>query len=153
MNHPDIETNYLKNNALNMFFLSIFFIVSAAWPFIDRQAIPGAIYILMSLGLLAIIITALTFGLKSIKGLSKEHKQAFWYGQFSDEYLNFVNLQGYKYAFNIAISALLITWLTAILGFSLTFQINTLLMVHALLAIIFLSYSLRVLYLLRAEDE
>ena len=76
----------------------------------------------------------------------------FWFGNYQDEYLNHVNLKGYKYVFNIACFVLIAAFVLDDYSGAVATQYSIGELARVMAGVIFLSYGLPVWYLLRSDN-
>jgi hypothetical protein len=152
---PIDEQNFLKRNALLCLLLGLFFSSDLIYTVFQQQisAVPLLKYSLMLFGFF-IFIAMLVMLVRTMDSANKITKETFYYGNFQDEYLNYINAKGYKYAFNFALFYLLSTYyITSVWGNDLASIINISELSKFSAGIVFISYALPVLYMLNGTDD
>jgi len=147
---PQIEHLYLRKNAFSMVFIGLFFLtqliydlVSTAQPSTDLKIGFGLASVFSLIGLLVNWFT--------VSKLARKVRKAYWYGNFDDEYFNFLNHKAYKYGFNsTGLAAFIFYFGSELVPESLLTMDNSF---RVLLSIIFLSYGAPLLFWLRGNDE
>ncbi|NQZ20593.1 MAG: hypothetical protein HRT53_00930 [Colwellia sp.] len=150
----DNEHLYLKSNALFSFALGFVFtfdvIDQAFSSIIENNHWVDILLTGMGVIVLLVLVVQLVKTLHAMEGLSKA---AFWYGDFQDEYVNFINLKGYKWAFTMAISVLLIFCIFDDLADVAFSSISISDFSEFIVGLIFIAYSLPVIYSLYKDSE
>ncbi len=155
---PMDEQNFLKRNALLCLILAGYFIFDIFYTQLDEALLD---YSLLKNSLLfigvVISIAMVVILVKTCKSANRITKDTSYYGNFQDEYLNFINIKGYKYAFNFTSVYFLIvyiltdfdgTWISDI-----TMEISIQEFCKLSMGFIFISYALPVLYMLKGADD
>jgi hypothetical protein len=155
---PMDEQNYLQKHAL----LCLFFGVLSSFNFIyilfseQIRSVPFLHESLLFIGVLG-FITMVVITFKTAIATKKVKNSTYYYGNFQDEYLNHVNAKGYKYVFNFMCFYLITLWLVT---FSMQISANELLLsisfsqfIMVTFGLMFISYSVPVLYLLKGADD
>lgn len=149
---PEVEYNFLKNNAIFILIfglMMLFFVLENYFPpALKEQAwISVASASIMILILIYLMLNALKYSTFLV------NRQAYWFGNFHDEYLDHVNTKGNKYALAAAGVFLGIglmlgeSWVVEqqIISFKDYVQLNA--------AVLALTYGISVLCLLRGEHD
>ncbi len=156
---PIDEQNYLKGNALLSLVLGVLFSFSFFYMLFEESistspVLEGGLLFVGSI----IFIAAMVICFKTVNSANRVKKDTFYCGNFQDEYLNHVNLKGYKYVFNFVsfyfITIFICTGPTSseAIDFLPLISIRDFCMLT--MGLVFISYALPVLYLLKdAEDE
>ena len=112
------EQVFLQRNALLSFVLGVIF-TAELFEELFASAIANNYWLDMSLTGMAIVtfMTVIVLLVKTVKSVGGISKSAFWYGEFQDEYVNFLNLKGYKWAFNIKLAACFCNSVLLLCGF------------------------------------
>jgi protein-S-isoprenylcysteine O-methyltransferase Ste14 len=144
------EEDCLYQNALLGLLLAALFTFQYLDMFIESlPEINTWLYVLFGIVYIAIwfmIIRTLIKVITSGKNISKD---AYWFSVYEDEYFNYINNKGYKYAFNV-----LLAYLTIISIFGTDFapiSIESFCKFGLILG--FLTYSSTVIFLLKGKDE
>jgi hypothetical protein len=105
----DNEYLFLKNNALLGFSLGVWFTSDVIGQVLS-SFIGNNRWVDVSLMGVGIVVTLLFVVqlVKTINTMGGLSKAAFWYNDFQDEYINYINLKGYKWAFNIGLGVLFV---------------------------------------------
>ncbi|MBU2894104.1 hypothetical protein KO495_12350 [Colwellia sp. D2M02] len=156
---PIDEQNFLKRNALLGLLVGTLFSGEVLYIFLEQILMCNSVIMgILRFSGLVIFILMIVALFKTLNSANRVKKDAFWYGNLQDEYLNYVNLKGYKYVFNFSSFILFLFYVLA--GFEGTVISNALLSLELrdfcklIMSTIFFSYALPVLYLLRGiEDE
>lgn len=94
------EQSFLKRNSMLSFIVGLFFSIEPIYritsPVLEQHLWLKNFILLTGIGLFIAVVVVFVKTLPSIK---RANKKAFWFGEFSDEYLNYVNKKGYKYSF------------------------------------------------------
>jgi len=147
---PQIEHLYLRKNAFVMVFIGLFFLtqliydlVSTAQSSTDLKIGFGLVSVFSLIGILVYSIT--------VSKLARKVRKAYWYGNFDDEYFNFLNHKAYKYGFNsTGLVAFIFYFGPELVPESLLTTDNSL---RVVISIMFLSYGLPLLFWLRENNE
>lgn len=144
------EEDYLYRNGLIGIFAGIMFLINSLdlvlQPLFETH---GWLYVLFGILNVAIVIMLIRTLIKISTCGRIISKQAFWFGQFEDEYFNHINSQGYKYTFHIILTYLV---LFAIIGeYFESITLNS--FCEFGLALSFLTYGVTILYLLVGKNE
>lgn len=146
MSTPINEQTYLKRNALACVVLGALYIADAIYNHLTSSV--GLKYLTFGLFVASIIFIALV-----LQSLSKVSKRVFLFSNFEDEYLNHIHNTGYKYAFSLIATFLVLVSITT----NIFPHLSEWLLVREFskfsAGLMFISYSLPILYLLRADDE
>ncbi len=151
---PADEQNYLKRNALLNLILGFFFIGGTSYHYISDFILSSSLFMALS-GLLALstLIGMIVLLTKTISSSKKIQKKMFYYGSFNDEYLNYVNGKGYKYVFNFITFYFLVVWLGTGISESLLGALTIRQFCELTIGLVFISYAVPVLYLLKGADD
>ncbi len=99
---PINEQIFLKKNALLSILVGLIFLLEPVWliltPLISEHS---QLEIISSIIRLTLVLTMLIVFVKTSASVRKAGKNAFWYSNFNDEYLNYVNNKAFKYSFYI----------------------------------------------------
>ncbi|MCJ8292995.1 MAG: hypothetical protein MJK15_01190 [Colwellia sp.] len=155
---PIDEQNHLKRNALLYLVLGIIFSFSFLYNFFEQtiSAEPTLERTLLFAGFVLFIVMIFVC-FKVMKSANNIKKETFYCGNFQDEYLNYVNMKGYKYSFNFACFYLITIYIVTELyrnstsDFTAVIDISNFCVVT--MGLIFISYSIPVLYLLKGADD
>ena len=147
---PQIEHLYLRKNAFVMVFIGLFFLtqliydlVSTAQPATDFKIGFGLASVFCLIGLLVNSIT--------VSKLAHKVKKAYWYGNFDDEYFNFLNHKAYKYGFNSAgLVAFIFYFGPSLVPENILTMDNSF---RLLISIMFFGYGVPLLFWLRADGK
>ena len=151
---PHNEQTFLKRNALLCTLLGMLLIFEALDIFANSNIAHGPLLdAFLIIGALALLVTLVVMLFKTLGTSYKISRQAYWFGNFQDEYINHINAMGYKYAFNTVCGALILCYGATRAEWLDTASSDIGLLCKMGLGIVFLSYSLPVLYLLRGDDE
>ncbi len=146
MSSPVNEQVYLKRNALVCFVLGILFIADALYNNFTSSV--GLKYLTFMF-----FIAALIFIVMFLLSLIKMTKSAWLFGNFEDEYLNHIHNTGYKYAFSFMSFFLVVVSVTVNLFPYLIEGMLVREFSKFSAGLMFMSYSLPIIYLLRGDDE
>jgi len=143
---PINEQLFLKRNALVCIVLGIFFLTDFIYNYFNSSIeIEFLNFILF--------IVSIGFIVMFLMSANKIGKNVFLFGNFKDEYLNHIHNTGYKYSFSFISLFLVVLTITS----SLFPKLFSTLPVHEFsklsAGLMFISYSLPILFLLRGEDE
>ncbi|TQV71024.1 hypothetical protein FLL45_22110 [Aliikangiella marina] len=152
--NPHTEQDYLLSSAVLS--LSIGFILTLnfwSWLLADVST-NSTITTIVQFAVFALFIVTLVYLSRTSRGAFTFNRRAFWLGQFSDEFLNHINRKGYQYAFNVTCFVLILLMLSDFGGFAEAMAgVSASTLAKSILGVMFISYALPVLFLLRAEDE
>ena len=148
------EQIFLKRNSLLGVFAGLMFISSPIYKLLE-PIITEHDWLNLVLALLSLILGMLIFFtfFSTIKSMENVGRYTIWTGNFNDEYFNHINNKGYKYSF-VTSCILLLDF--SVFGRHLQNFLGGLFLSEFsdfMLGVIFLSYSLPILFLLRGEDE
>ena len=154
---PIDEQNFLKRNALLCLILAGYFIFDIFYTQLGEVLID---YPLLKNSLLFIgavlFISMVVILFKTCKSANRVAKNTSYFGNFHDEYLNFMNIKGYKYAFNFTSVYFLIVYILADFDGTWISGITTVISIQDFcklsMGFIFISYALPVLYMLKGAD-
>ena len=146
MSIPINEQIYLKRNALVCIVLGALFIADSIYNHFNSS---------MELEYLTftLFITSIIFIFLFLLSLIKIGKSVFLLGNFEDEYLNHIHNTGYKYAFSLISIFLVVVAVTSNIFPKLTENLLVREFSKFSAGLMFISYSLPILYLLRGDDE
>lgn len=146
---PIDEQNYLKDNTLIKLLFGGLFTFDVIFTFFELATWAS---LLLGTAFFAIIIGIFFYGFKVFT--NKVKKETSNYDIFQDEYLNHINMKGYKYAFNFAFMSLNVILAVTVFSGDLLAVFSTKDFCQLALGLICISYSLPVLYMLKdTEDE
>jgi hypothetical protein len=155
---PIDEQNYLQKHAS----LCLFFGVLSSFNFIyilfseQIRSVPFLHESLLFIGALG-FITMMVITFKTAIATKKVKKNTYYYGNFQDEYLNHVNAKGYKYVFNFMCFYLITIWLITSVTSTLENDVLSFISISNFsmftMGLVFLSYALPVLYMLKGVDD
>jgi hypothetical protein len=155
---PIDEQNYLKRNALGGLLVGGLWSSEIITNFITLTLESSPVsFVFFGVVSFALLIALIFSFFKALSSANKVTKDTIWCGNFQDEYLNHVNLKGYKYAFNSVLFILLLVY--ALVGFEGTAIGDALLSIELqdfcklIMSTIFFSYGFVVLYLLKGADD
>jgi hypothetical protein len=155
---PIDEQNYLKHNALLCLVLGVLFSFSFFYIIFEQgiSSMPILENSLLFIGAV-ISISMMVICIKTIKSANKVKNDTFYYGNFKDEYLNHINLKGYKYVFNFVCFYFFTIFIC--MGPTISEAIDFLPLISIrdfcllTMGLIFISYALPVLYMLNGTDD
>jgi len=155
---PIDEQNYLKRNALLCLVLGVLFSFSFFYILFEQDisSMPILENSLLFVGAV-IFISMMVICFKTINSANRVKKDTFYCGNFQDEYLNHVNLKGYKYVFNFVCFYFITIFICT--GPTISEAIDFLPLISIrdfcllTMGLIFISYALPVLYMLKGGDD
>ncbi|RHW76272.1 hypothetical protein [Colwellia sp. RSH04] len=152
---PVNEETFLKRNAFLSLILGIYFTYGWVYIAIEPNFIIYAWLKPLCVVIGAIVMTFLIGSFfKALKSMEGINKTTVFYGNFEDEYLNFVASQGVRYAFSFVWIYLMVIYLAYPYFEDFFSGISIQLFAKYSMGLIFISYALPVLYLLqRSNDE
>jgi hypothetical protein len=155
---PMDEQSYLMRNALLSVILGTSFVGESIYSHFEQylqshslinagvSIIGGGIFI----GMIVMLI-------KTLNSANKVLKKTFYYGNFEDEYLNYINAKGYKYACNFILFFCFVIYILSdfngTVASELMLSTSTREFCQLTVGLIFISYALPVLYLLKGADD
>jgi hypothetical protein len=147
---PQIEHLVLRKNAFTIVFTGLFFLTQLIYDLVSTAQSSTDLKLGFSLVSVFFLI-GLLVNSNTVSKLARKVKKAYWYGNFDDEYFNFLNHKAYKYGFNSAgIVALIIYSGPNIMPESLLTTDNSL---RVVISIMCLAYGAPLLFWLRGNDE
>ena len=148
------EFRFLNNSAMLSLVLGIFFLMQCAEEILIERADAATFMIIIFNGMTLLFLVILCVMLYKIVSMDKkvtnEHK---WFGNYEDEFLNYTNLKGYKYAFNTTIAFLAIGMLAGGVWTEEAAQLELWLYCKIVAAMSFISYALPIIKDLHSESE
>jgi len=146
---PIHEQNYLKDNALIKLLFGGVFTIDGIVTFFELATWASLV---LAYAAFAMLIGALFYVFKVFT--NKVRKETSKYDNFQDEYLNHINMKGYKYAFNSAFMSLNVILAVTVFSGDLLAVFSPKDFCQLVLGLVCISYSLPVLYMLKdTEDE
>jgi|GEM_PF-2822924 len=149
---PNVELNFLKRCAVGSFMVGLLFfhrvIEDVVYQWFNDEVWAQGLYALIFVTFFIYMIVAV------VKTLNVNvSRQAYWFGNFHDEYLHYVSNQAHKYCLGV----LGITLLGAFIGADFITEALPSLDLKDFISLIFsvisFSYSITVWYLLRADND
>jgi hypothetical protein len=145
------EHRYLTKISKSMIYTGIFFLSFGGLSSIDRE--PNAAVIILALVALVIGVRGIYLSVVATRYGPSPLSRSYWLSTFEDEYLNHLNMKGYKCAFMSINTLLLILIVFGEGGFAGTQQAAPVAGVAMfLLGILMLAYSLPIAHELRTEN-
>jgi len=155
---PMDEQSYLMRNALLGVILGAWFLGESLHGYFE-QYLQSHSMISLAVSILGgvIFISMMVILIKVMKSANKVQKKTFYYGNFEDEYLNYVNAKGYKYAFNFILIFFFVVYFLSGLDGTVASEVALSISIREFcqltVGLIFISYALPVLYLLKGADD
>jgi hypothetical protein len=156
---PIDEQNFLKRNALGSLFAGFYFFggffYSIMQPYIENNGVSLWPFALVAIAIIIVLFTSL---IKTLSSGRKVSNDTLYCGNFQDEYLNYINAKGYKYAANFTGLSLFFVYVL-ITPFEETFLGTAVLSItireflDLTIGVLIFSYALPVLYMLKGADD
>lgn len=152
---PASEQDYLRSNAILALILGLVFTLDLWSLALSEVSASEWLTNILIIGVAILFFLMLVYLVKASKGAFTFNRKAFWLGTFNDEYLNHINLKGYKYAFNITCGLLIALMLMADFNVfeGLPNEVTLKQIFKSIIGLVFWGYAIPVLYMLRGEDE
>lgn len=148
LSNAEQELKYIKKNAYLCFTLAVCFFAKGAGDLITFDN--AFLNVIGGLTIVSATVAMLYFLVSSLSNIPSANKKSFWTGEFEDEYINQINLIGYKWAFIASCIAL-----TPFMLFDISrhYEISTKDFATLAMSMVFFGYALPVLYGLRQDNE
>lgn len=146
MSTPINEQIYLKRNALVCIVLGVLFVA-------DSICNHFKLSVELEYFTFILLVASIIFIFLFILSLIKVGKSIFLFGNFEDEYFSHIHNTGYKYAFSLISIFLVVVAVTSNIFPWLTEGLLVREFSKFCAGLMFIGYSLPILYLLRGDDE
>lgn len=148
LSNAEQELKYIKKNAYLSLALAICFFLKGVGSVVTFEI--HALNLIGGFAILATTIVMLYFLVSSLSNLPNTAKKSFWTGVFEDEYVNQLNLKGYKWAF---VTSCITLFPFMLFDVSRHYEITTKDFATIVMSALFFGYSLPVLHGLRQDNE
>lgn len=153
-NSPVAEQKHLETNAWVSIMLGVVFSLQSSQDALETMfsGYP-ALSIALNVLFFVLLITLFAFTVKAALISKKMHWRSVWHQYYEDEYLNHINLSGYKWAFNIVLLFLFCSFLAfdSTLIQSESFDIAN--FAQFSIGVAGLCYGLRIFVLAKGSDD
>lgn len=148
LSNAEQELKYIKKNAYLCFTLAVCFFAKGAGDLINFDN--AFLNVIGGLTIVSATVAMLYFLVSSLSNLPNTAKKSFWTGVFEDEYVNQLNLKGYKWAF---VTSCITLFPFMLFDVSRHYEITTKDFATIVMSALFFGYALPVLYGLRQDNE
>ncbi len=144
------EQKYLKRNAMGSLCLGGYFLLNAISSISHGE---GASYFnLFTIPLFLLSCSGLYFIISAASIGPKVNSKKFWSSAFGDEYLNHLNLRGFKWAFVVTGTIFIIIMALSVFELSTLQSVSIRYFSELVLGVMFVAYSTPIVYELFGEQ-
>lgn len=148
------EFKFLKGSGFLTLAIGLFFITDSVRVILfEFNDFPGFAENVFHVSEAVFLLATLFVLFKNINVFNSVPGKTSWLGRFDDEFLNYINMRGYQYAFNLAIITLFIGMFAGEIWPEATANINLHIFCKTVFAISLIGYSIPVLRDLYGESS